>query len=77
MTDELPIEIRFRSSHGDAPLGPHGDEAQALAFPDGVFASEIEFEGRRWRFSHTELMKGPGDAQPTFKRLIYFEPPHN
>jgi hypothetical protein len=75
VTDDLPIEIRFRTSQGDAPLGPQGDEARALAFPGGKFASEIEFDARRWRFSHTELMQGPSDSEPTFKRLVYFEPP--
>jgi hypothetical protein len=42
MADEL-ISIRFHSPTGDAPPGPYGQEAQELTFPDGEFASEIEY----------------------------------
>jgi hypothetical protein len=73
VTQDLPIEIRFRSPNGDPPLGPRDEEAHAIAFPDGHFESDIEFDGRSWRFSHTELMRGPNDNEPTWKRLVYFE----
>lgn len=73
MAQDLPIEIRFQSSNGDPPLGPRNEEARALAFPDDQFATEIEFDGCSWRFSHTELMRGPNDNEPTWKRLVYFE----
>jgi hypothetical protein len=75
VTQDLPIEIRFQSSTGDPPLGPRDEEARALAFPDEQFANEIQFEGRSWRFSHTELMRGPNDNEPTWKRLVYLEKP--
>lgn len=54
MTDNLELQIRF---HGeDAPLGLYGEEAEQLAFPDGKFASEIEYGDRRWRFSQHRVV---------------------
>jgi len=65
------VRIRFHGEH--APLGPHGDEARALAFPDGEFANEIEYDGRRWGFHHTDLLQGPSDNEPTVEQLVYTE----
>jgi hypothetical protein len=52
-----------------------GQKLKMLAFPDRKFASEIEYDGRRSRFHSTELLSGPGDDKPKWKRLVYTEIP--
>lgn len=70
------LAIRFQSGSGNSPLGPQGEEAKKLAYPDGHFADEIEFDGRTWRFHHTELLKDDESGpEPSVTRLVYVEPP--
>jgi hypothetical protein len=65
----MEIEIRFHSPD-DPVIGPRGNEAEHLAYPDGQFASDIEYAGRKWKFHHTERMSEPGSGEE-WERLVY------